>query len=61
MTPPAGGGCRHRGPDLARSGQTVAGYAVPINHALDIAEQIVAGVDNETIHQGVPAFRRGCG
>lgn len=40
----------------ARSGQTVAGYAVPINHALDIAEQIVAGVDNETIHQGVPAF-----
>lgn len=39
-----------------RSGPTVAGYAVPINHALDVAEQIVAGVDDEVIHQGVPAF-----
>lgn len=40
----------------ARSGTTVAGYAIPINHALDIAQQIVDGVDNATIHQGLPAF-----
>lgn len=40
----------------SRSGTTVAGYAIPINHALDIATQILSGVDNETIHQGLPAF-----
>jgi S1-C subfamily serine protease len=40
----------------ARSGTTTAGYAIPINHALDIASQILSGVDNETIHQGLPAF-----
>ncbi len=40
----------------ARGGATVAGYAIPIDHALDIARQIVAGVDDATIHQGVPAF-----
>ena len=40
----------------ARDGATVAGYAIPIDHALDVAQQIVAGVDDETIHQGLPAF-----
>lgn len=40
----------------ARTGSTVAGYAIPINTALSVAEQIVSGVDNETIHQGRPAF-----
>ncbi|NNM46459.1 S1C family serine protease [Knoellia koreensis] len=39
-----------------RTGQTVAGYAIPIDHALDIASQILAGADNATISQGVPAF-----
>jgi len=38
------------------SGVTVAGYAIPIDHALDVASQILAGVDTDTIHQGVPAF-----
>ncbi len=40
----------------ARGGSTVAGYAIPIDHALEVARQIVAGVDDETIHQGLPAF-----
>ncbi|WP_161988538.1 S1C family serine protease [Pedococcus bigeumensis] len=39
-----------------RSGQTVAGYAIPIDTALAVADQITSGVDNATIHQGVPAF-----
>jgi S1-C subfamily serine protease len=39
-----------------RSGQTVAGYAIPIDTALGVAEQISSGVDTVTIHQGVPAF-----
>jgi S1-C subfamily serine protease len=39
-----------------RTGATVAGYAIPIDHALDIASQILAGTDNATISQGVPAF-----
>lgn len=39
-----------------QSGATVAGYAIPIDHALDIARQITSGVDNATIHQGLPAF-----
>ena len=40
----------------ARSGETVAGYAIPIDHALDVAHQILSGTDNATIHQGLPAF-----
>ena len=40
----------------ARSGETVAGYAIPIDHALDVARQIRSGTDNATIHQGLPAF-----
>ena len=39
-----------------RSGQTVAGYAIPIDTALAVADQITSGVDNATIHQGLPAF-----
>ena len=38
------------------SGETVAGYAIPINHALDVATQILSGTDNGTIHHGLPAF-----
>ncbi|MEO7069927.1 MAG: trypsin-like peptidase domain-containing protein [Nostocoides sp.] len=40
----------------ARSGATIAGYAIPIDHALDVAHQILSGTDNATIHQGLPAF-----
>jgi S1-C subfamily serine protease len=31
-------------------------YAIPIDHALNIAKQIRSGVANSTIHQGLPAF-----
>ncbi len=34
----------------------MAGYAIPIDTALAVADQITSGVDNATIHQGVPAF-----
>lgn len=40
----------------ARTGATVAGYAIPIDHAMDVVSKIVAGVDDATIHQGRPAF-----
>ncbi len=40
----------------ARSGQTVAGYAIPIDHALSVAHEILSGTDDATIHQGLPAF-----
>jgi S1-C subfamily serine protease len=40
----------------ASSGPVVDGYAIPIDDALAIAEQITGGVDNATIHQGYPAF-----
>jgi S1-C subfamily serine protease len=39
-----------------RSGQTVAGYAIPIDTAIAVADQITSGVDNATVHQGLPAF-----
>ncbi len=39
-----------------RTGATNAGYAIPIDHALDVEGQIVAGVSNATIQQGLPAF-----
>lgn len=39
-----------------RTGATEAGYAIPIDHALDVADQIVGGVSNATIQQGLPAF-----
>jgi hypothetical protein len=34
----------------------VAGYTIPIDTALAVPDQITSGVDNATIHQGVPAF-----
>src|SRR3954469_3250033 len=40
----------------ASSGGDVVGYAIPISTALSLAEQIVDGVDNATVHQGYPAF-----
>jgi S1-C subfamily serine protease len=40
----------------ASTGGEVDGYAIPIDSALSIAGQIVSGVDDETIHQGLPAF-----
>jgi S1-C subfamily serine protease len=33
-----------------------AGFAIPITTATTIADRIVAGEDNSTIHQGAPAF-----
>lgn len=36
--------------------QTVAGYAIPIDHALDVAAAILSGTDDATYHQGLPAF-----
>ncbi|MGN6753180.1 MAG: S1C family serine protease [Intrasporangium sp.] len=39
-----------------RTGATEAGYAIPVDHALDIANEIVGGVSNATIQQGLPAF-----
>ncbi len=40
----------------ASTGGAVQSYAIPIDTALDLAEQITAGVDDETVHQGLPAF-----
>ena len=34
----------------------ITGYAIPISHALSIAEQIVAGQGSSTIQIGLPAF-----
>jgi S1-C subfamily serine protease len=39
-----------------RTGAIEAGYAIPIDHALDIAHQVVSGVSNAMIQQGLPAF-----
>ena len=44
------------GMDTAASSSGGQAYAVPIGTALSIAEQIVAGVDDATVHQGYPAF-----
>jgi S1-C subfamily serine protease len=40
----------------ASSGGASQGYAIPIVKAEAIAKQIESGVDNATIHQGLPAF-----
>jgi S1-C subfamily serine protease len=40
----------------ARTGATVAGYSIPINTALSVAEQIVAGVANDP--SGAPGLPR---
>ena len=44
------------GMDTAASSTGGQAYAVPIAHALSIADQIVGGVDDATVHQGYPAF-----
>ena len=44
------------GMDTAASSTGGQAYAIPIDTALSIADQIVAGVDDEAIHQGYPAF-----
>ncbi len=40
----------------ASTGGVSQAYAIPIDDAEAIAAQIVGGVDNATIHQGLPAF-----
>jgi S1-C subfamily serine protease len=40
----------------ASSGGQVQGYAIPIASAVSIAQRIESGVDDATIHQGLPAF-----
>jgi S1-C subfamily serine protease len=44
------------GMDTAASSTGGQAYAIPIATALSIADQIVNGVDDATIHQGYPAF-----
>jgi len=44
------------GMDTAASSTGGQAYAIPIQTALSIAEQITDGVDDGTIHQGYPAF-----
>jgi S1-C subfamily serine protease len=44
------------GMDTAASSTGGQAYAIPIATALSVAEQIVDGVDDATIHQGYPAF-----
>jgi S1-C subfamily serine protease len=44
------------GMDTAASSTGGQAYAIPIGTALSIAEQIVDGVDDATVHQGYPAF-----
>jgi S1-C subfamily serine protease len=40
----------------ASTGGAVQSYAIPIGTALDLAGQITAGVDDATVHQGLPTF-----
>jgi len=40
----------------ASTGNDAQSYAIPIDTALDIADQIASGVDDATVHQGYPAF-----
>ena len=44
------------GMDTAASSSGGQAYAIPIDTALAIADQITSGVDDETVHQGYPAF-----
>ena len=39
-----------------RSSTSATGFAIPIEDATKIADQIESGADNATIHQGLPAF-----
>jgi S1-C subfamily serine protease len=41
----------------ASSGSTpITGYAIPVDHALSIAKQIVSGTGSDTVQIGLPAF-----
>ncbi|MCZ2828615.1 trypsin-like peptidase domain-containing protein [Modestobacter sp. VKM Ac-2986] len=40
----------------ASSGGAVRSYAIPIDTAMDLVGQIEDGVDDATVHQGLPAF-----
>ncbi|GAB4082001.1 PDZ domain-containing protein [Modestobacter muralis] len=40
----------------ASSGGAVQSYAIPIATAMDLVEQVRDGVDDVTVHQGLPAF-----
>lgn len=40
----------------ASSGGVVQSYAIPIGTAMDLVEQIRDGVDDATVHQGLPAL-----
>jgi S1-C subfamily serine protease len=44
------------GMDTAASSTGGQAYAIPIATALSVAQQIVGGVDDATVHQGYPAF-----
>jgi S1-C subfamily serine protease len=44
------------GMDTAASSTGGQAYAIPIATALSVAQQIVDGVDDATVHQGYPAF-----
>jgi S1-C subfamily serine protease len=44
------------GMSTAASSSGGQAYAIPIDTALSIADQIIDGVDDETVHQGYPAF-----
>ena len=44
------------GMDTAASSTGGQAYAIPIEDALAIVQQVLDGVDDETIHQGYPAF-----
>jgi S1-C subfamily serine protease len=40
----------------SRTGAIQASYAIPVDHALEIANEIVGGVSDASIQQGLPAF-----
>lgn len=40
----------------SRRGLTTAGYAIPIDQAIQLANSIVSGTSDATIQQGLPAF-----
>ena len=44
------------GMDTAAASTGGQAYAIPIDTALSIADRILAGVDDETVHQGFPAL-----
>lgn len=40
----------------SRNGTTVVGYAIPIDTAKDLAQQIMSGQGSDTVHIGLPSF-----